>query len=62
MDHGWRVRVNVIIVLVFISLILVLGALVLFGVSTSNKDMSYPDQLSILPLEDETNENRKDRI
>lgn len=38
---------------VFVSALLVLGSLVLFGVSVKQRDVDHADRLSLLPLEDE---------
>ena len=42
----------VLVLLVFISLCFVLGAVMLFAYSVRNRDMTRIDQLSLLPLED----------
>jgi hypothetical protein len=45
--------VNVILLLVFCSLLLACGALVLFAYSVRHDDHEHADRLSLLPLEDE---------
>jgi cbb3-type cytochrome oxidase subunit 3 len=44
---------NVVALLVFVSLGLVAGAIVLFAYSVKAKDAAHADRLSLLPLEDD---------
>ncbi len=44
---------DVLILQIFVSLILVVGSLFLFGVSARQKDYEHADRLALLPLEDE---------
>jgi hypothetical protein len=44
---------EVLILQVFVSLILVVGALLLFGFTMRQRDHEHADRLSLLPLEDE---------
>ncbi len=43
----------VVILQVFVSLLLVLGSLILFGVSIRNRDHEHADRLSLLPMADD---------
>jgi hypothetical protein len=45
--------VSVLVLQVFVSLILVVGSLVLFGVSVRNRDHEHADRLSLLPMADD---------
>lgn len=45
---------NVIVLQVFVSLMLVAGAVLLFVVSIKNRDHEHADRLSLFPLEDDT--------
>ena len=42
---------DVLILQIFVSLVLVAGSLVLFGVSARQKDYEHADRLALLPLE-----------
>ena len=44
---------NVIILQVFVGLVLVCGALVLFAYSLRGKDHEHAERLSLLPIEDD---------
>ena len=44
---------DVLILQIFVSLILVVGSLFLFGVSARQKDYEHADRLALLPLEDD---------
>lgn len=44
---------DVITMQVFVSLVLVLGALLLFGISMRNRDHEHADRLSLLPMADD---------
>jgi hypothetical protein len=52
--------VDIIIVLVFISLILVVGGLVFFFSRLFQGDFEHGDRLSLLPLEDDDGTNQVD--
>lgn len=47
---------NILILLIFISLILVGGAVLFFGFAVENQDFDTADQLSFKPLEDDTDD------
>jgi hypothetical protein len=51
---------------VFVSLVLVLGSLLLFGTSMRNRDHEHADRLSLLPMADddakENHGNANDRL
>ena len=53
---------KVLILLVFISAVLVVGALILFLVSVKNEDFDHSDELSLLPLKDNQDAEQKNRI
>ena len=44
---------NVVPLMVFVSLVLVAGSLLLFGHSMFRKDHQHADRLALLPLEDD---------
>lgn len=44
---------QILILLIFISVLLVLGALMLFLFSVKNRDIQQLDQISLLPLEED---------
>jgi hypothetical protein len=44
---------NVIVMQVFVSLVLVVGSLILFGISMRNRDHEHADRLSLLPMADD---------
>lgn len=44
---------NILIVLVFISLVLVLGGVLFYDYSARNRDLDHVDRISLLPLEDD---------
>jgi hypothetical protein len=44
---------NVIVLQVFVGLVLVCGALVLFAYSVRGKDHEHAERLSLLPIEDD---------
>ena len=44
---------DVLILQVFVSLVLVFGSLILFAVSTRQRDHEHADRLALLPLEDD---------
>jgi hypothetical protein len=46
---------------VFVSLVLVVGSLLLFGVSVRNRDHEHADRLSLLPLADDDPKENHDR-
>jgi nitrogen fixation-related uncharacterized protein len=52
--------VDVIIALVFISIVLVIGGLVFFFSRMSQGDFEHGDRLSLLPLDDDEKVVRKD--
>lgn len=39
---------------VFVSLVLVLGSLILFGISAKQRDYEHADRLALLPIEADT--------
>jgi hypothetical protein len=45
--------VNVVLLLVFVSLLLVAGSLLLFAYSSRQADHEHADRLSLLPMEEE---------
>jgi hypothetical protein len=45
--------VNVLVLQVFVSLMLVLGAVLLFAYSVRHRDHEHADRLSLIPLEDD---------
>ena len=52
----------VLILQVFVSLVLVAGSLLLFGVSVRNRDHEHADRLSLLPMaDDDPREENHDR-
>jgi hypothetical protein len=51
--------VNVLVLQVFVSLMLVVGALVLFAWSVKHADHEHADRLSLLPIEDDENPARE---
>jgi len=57
---------NVIVMQVFVSLVLVIGALILFGTSMRHRDHEHADRLSLLPMADddakETHGNENDHL
>ncbi len=44
---------QIVMLLLFVSLILALGAVLLFGYSAFNRDIHRSEQISLLPLEDD---------
>ena len=44
---------DVIVMQVFVSLMLVVGGLVLFGISMRDRDHEHADRLSLLPMADD---------
>jgi nitrogen fixation-related uncharacterized protein len=46
---------KILILLIFVSLVFVVGALLSFALSVKNEDFDHMDELSLLPLEDEEN-------
>jgi nitrogen fixation-related uncharacterized protein len=50
---------EILIVQVFVSLLLVVGGLVLLAYSVKQADHEHADRLSILPLEDDANTEKK---
>lgn len=53
---------NIIILLVFVSAILVLGAVLLFFFSVQNRDLDHSEQLSLKPLEDDEHGIKTNRL
>ena len=53
---------SVLILLIFVSLMLVLLAVVLFDFSVKNRDLQKSEQISLLPLEDEYHANETNRL
>lgn len=45
---------NIIVLLLFISFVLVLGAVLLFAYSGRNHDLDHGDDISLMPLDDES--------
>jgi hypothetical protein len=45
--------VEIVVLQIFVSLALVLGSLVLLGVSTKQRDYEHADRLALLPIEDD---------
>lgn len=45
---------KILILLVFVSLIFVIGAVLSFALSVKNEDFDHIDELSLLPLEEDT--------
>ncbi len=44
---------NILVLLLFISFFLVLGAVLLFAFSIANHDLDHMEELSLMPLESE---------
>lgn len=42
---------EIVTVQVFVSLVLVLGSLILFGISAKQRDYEHADRLALLPME-----------
>jgi len=53
---------NILIGLIFISLMLVLLAVLFFYFSVKNRDLQKSDQISLLPLEEEYHANKTNRL
>jgi hypothetical protein len=53
--------VDILIVQVFVSLLLVTGGVVALAYSIKSADHEHADRLSILPLEDDTQDERETR-
>ena len=49
---------EIIVLQVFVSLVLVLGSLLLYGHSHCQRDHEHADRLALLPLEDEGKESK----
>ncbi len=49
---------EVLILQVFVSLALVFGSLLLFAISTRQRDHEHADRLALLPLQDDTGASR----
>ncbi len=45
---------NVVVLMVFVSLMLVAGSVVMFAVSIRQKDHEHADRLSLAPLEEDS--------
>ena len=52
---------SIIIIQVFVGLVLVAGALVLLAYSVRQNDVDHADRLSLLPLDEDAGEERRDR-
>jgi hypothetical protein len=50
--------VEVLILQVFVSLLLVVGSILLFGHSMRQRDHEHADRLSLLPLDDEEEDKK----
>ncbi len=44
---------EIVTVQVFVSLVLVLGSLILFGISAKQRDYEHADRLALLPMEND---------
>lgn len=53
---------NILIVLVFISMILVMASVLFFYFTVRNRDIAHADQMSLLPLEEEQHVNPTSRL
>lgn len=51
---------NILILLIFVSAVLVVGALLLFAISVKNEDFDHAEKLSLMPLEDEDHAEKND--
>ncbi|PIR26846.1 MAG: cytochrome oxidase [Deltaproteobacteria bacterium CG_4_10_14_0_2_um_filter_43_8] len=51
---------NIIVLLLFISFVLVLGAVLLFVYSGRNHDLDHSDELSLMPLDDELYQGKEE--
>lgn len=47
---------EIVTVQVFVSLVLVLGSLILFGISAKQRDYEHADRLALLPMEKDVGE------
>jgi hypothetical protein len=50
--------VEILIMQVFVSLLLVLGSLILFGFTCRQRDFDHSDRLALLPIEEERKEEK----
>ncbi|MCB0272033.1 MAG: cbb3-type cytochrome oxidase assembly protein [Bdellovibrionales bacterium] len=50
---------NILILLIFVSIVLVVGAVVLFLHSVKNQDFDHIEELSLLPLEEDQHADKK---
>ena len=49
---------EILIMQVFVSLLLVLGSLILFGFTCRQRDFDHSDRLALLPIEEERKEEK----
>jgi hypothetical protein len=52
---------EVLILQVFVSLMLVVGSLLLFGFTCRQRDFDHADRLALLPLQKETTDKKAER-
>ncbi len=53
---------KILILLIFIGLVMIAGAALLFGFSVKNEEFDHPEEMSMLPLEDEKNADETNHL
>lgn len=53
---------KILLLLIFISMMVMLGAVMLFALAVKNKDFDHADEISLLPLEDDADDKSRNNL